>query len=26
MSGEGTPANGGNGFDPANPPRLQVMG
>ena len=26
MSGEGTPANGGNGFDPANPPRLQVIG
>jgi preprotein translocase subunit SecB len=25
MSGEGTPANGGNGFDPANPPRLQVV-
>ena len=25
MSGEGTPANGGNGFDPANPPRVQVV-
>jgi preprotein translocase subunit SecB len=26
MSGEGTPENGGNSFDPANPPRLQVVG
>ena len=25
MSGEGTPATGGNGFDPANPPRVQVV-
>ncbi len=26
MSGEGTPVNGGNGIDPANAPRLQVVG
>ncbi|MEI9930654.1 MAG: protein-export chaperone SecB [Rhizomicrobium sp.] len=26
MSGEGTPVNGGNGFDPANPPRIQIAG
>ncbi|HVU21288.1 MAG TPA: protein-export chaperone SecB [Rhizomicrobium sp.] len=26
MSNEGTPVNGGNGIDPANAPRLQVVG